>query len=225
LIARLKSRRQSDSEDPCIYVIAGPNGAGKSSIVGQALGLRGIRAFNPDEAAKQVRIASPSLSIEETNSIAWHEGVRLVRRAIDERLDFAFETTLGGHTITELLGFATSSGIELRIWFVALASVELHIERVRARVQRGGHDIPVAAIRARYDQSRTNLVRLLPVLRELWLYDNSVDADFDSGFPPKPRLILHFKDKQVVTTCPLRETPDWAKPIVAECFRISRTHS
>jgi hypothetical protein len=96
LIARLKSRRQSDSEDPCIYVIAGPNGAGKSSIVGQALGLRGIRAFNPDEAAKQVRIASSSLSIEQTNSIAWHEGVRLLRRAIDERLDFAFETTLGG---------------------------------------------------------------------------------------------------------------------------------
>jgi predicted ABC-type ATPase len=216
---------QSDVEAPCIYVIAGPNGAGKSSIIGDVISRQGVRTFNPDAAAKQVRAANPSLSTEESNSVAWHEGVRLLRQAIDDRLTFAFETTLGGQTITELLESAAATRIDLRIWYVALTSAELHIQRVKSRVERGGHDIPVDAIRSRYDQSRSNLIQLLPVLRELWLYDNSLEADPEAGVPPKPRLIIHIAKTQIVATCPLRETPGWAKPIVAECFRISRPRS
>jgi predicted ABC-type ATPase len=210
---------------PCIYVIAGTNGAGKSSILGQALSRRGVSAFNPDDAAKKFLTADPSISVEQANSRAWSEGVRLLKSAIENRLDFAFETTLGGRTIAELLESATSTGIDLRIWYVALASVQLHINRVEARVRRGGHDIPHAAIHYRYDQSRLNLIRLLPVLRELWLYDNSFEADPYTGVAPQPRLIVHFKEKRIVTACALPETPDWAKPIVVECFRISPQRS
>jgi len=52
-----------------------------------------------------------------------------------------------------LLAAALSAGIEVRIWHVGLASAELHIARVRARVAKGGHDIPEALIRDRYDRS------------------------------------------------------------------------
>jgi predicted ABC-type ATPase len=224
VIVESNNPAQLNVKDSCIYVIAGPNGAGKSSIIGDVISRRGVRTFNPDAAAKQVRSADPSLSTEESNSVAWHEGVRLLRQAIDDRLDFAFETTLGGHTITGLLESAAAAGIDLRIWYVALDSAELHIQRVKSRVERGGHDIPVDAIRARYDQSRLNLIRLLPVLRELWLYDNSVDSDPIAGLDPKPRLIVQVASRKVVATCELSETPDWAKPILAECFRISRQH-
>lgn len=199
---------------PQIIVLAGVNGAGRSSIAGAALRSSGADYFNPDEATRQFRDHYPGLSLEEANSRAWHAGVRLLQRVINERLQFAFETTLGGRTITGLLMKAANVGIAVRIWYVGLSSVDLHVARVRSRVARGGHDIPEARIRERYDSSRRNLIALLPHLTELKLYDNSRNADPAAGERPRPVLILHMKSGLVEDTCPLQDVPDWAKPIV-----------
>lgn len=199
----------------CIYVLAGTNGAGKSSIGGAMLREEGVEHFDPDDAARLILAANPDATQATVNSAAWHEGRRLLERAIDERLNFAFETTLGGRTITALLDRASAEGIDVRIWYVGLASPELHIARVRARVARGGHDIPERTIRERCVSSRLNLIRLLPNLTELFVYDNSTDADPADGKTPEPLLILHVVDNTPVSSCDLRLVPEWAKPIVA----------
>ena len=204
---------------PRIYVLAGTNGAGKSSIAGAMLLRQRVEYFNPDEAARRIRAANPGISQTQANGAAWHEGKRLLERAIAERLDFAFETTLGGRTITALLERAASRGFEVRIWYVGLNGPELHIARVRARVVKGGHDIPEPRIRERYDASRLNLIRLLPSLSELWVYDNSKDADPDAGVAPEPRLVLHVRHGAVVGPRDLALTPEWAKAIVAAVIK------
>lgn len=122
---------------PRIYVIAGVNGAGKSSIAGATFRALGSEYFNPDEAARRLMAVNPALSQKDANSAAWRQGVRLLKLAIEERLDFALETTLGGNTVTHILAQAAKQGIELHIWYVGLSSPELHLERVRARVRRG----------------------------------------------------------------------------------------
>jgi hypothetical protein len=71
--------------------------------------------------------------------------------------------------------------------------VERHIERVRARVRKGGHDIPEADIRRRFDNSRLNLIHLMP----------------------RPKLVLHMERGRIVGPRNLVRTPEWAKPIVA----------
>ncbi|MHC1481789.1 hypothetical protein ACYJW8_16265, partial [Frateuria aurantia] len=83
--------------------------------------------------------------------------------AMAEGSDFAFETTLGGNTIPRLLREACDHH-KVAIWFCGLATVELHIARVAARVAAGGHDIPVEKIHARFDSARENLLDLLPYL-------------------------------------------------------------
>ena len=208
---------------PCIYVLAGTNGAGKSSIGGAAFRERGADYFNPDEAARAIRDKNPRITLEEANSAAWFEGKRLLERAIRERLDYAFETTLGGHTIAALLETAMAAGIEVRIWYAGLESAELHIARVRARVAKGGHDIPESKIRERYEQSRLNLIRLMPALAELRIYDNSEKADPEAGAAPEPRLILHMKGAAIVESCALEEVPEWTKPLMAVAIRIAGT--
>lgn len=197
-----------------IYVLAGTNGAGKSSIGGAIFREKGADYFNPDEAARRILSANPSISQEEANSAAWNEGRRLLERAIDERRDFAFETTLGGQTIAALLQKAAASGIEVRVWYVGLQDIELHIARVRARVRKGGHDIPEKKIRERYIRSRWNLIQLLPRLTELRVYDNSAEGDPQRGETPKPELILHVDSGKVVEMCEARRAPEWAKPIL-----------
>jgi len=202
-----------------VYVLAGTNGAGKSSIAGAMLLRQRVEYLNPDEAARRILAANPGISQTRANGAAWHEGKRLLERAIVERLDFVFETTLGGRTITGLLERAASLGIEVRMWYVGLSSPEHHIARVRARVAKGGHDIPESRIRERYDASRLNLIRLLPSLSELWVYDNSEEADPDAGMAPEPKLVVHIRRGAIVGPRDLSRTPDWAKAIVAAAMK------
>ena len=98
---------------------------------------------------------------------------------------------------------------------MGLASPELHVERVAARVRRGGHAIPEEIIRRRYERSRLNLVQLMPSLAELRVYDNSADADPEAGQVPTPQLVLHLEAGRTVGPEDLSQAPDWAKPIVA----------
>ena len=205
----------------CVYVIAGTNGGGKSSIAGAMLRQHGVEPFDPDAAARRIALRLPGLSQAEVNSAAWHEGRRLLERAIAERLSFAFETTLGGATMTALLEQALASGLDVRVWYVGLDSPERHLARVRARVAAGGHDIPEATVRRRFHTSRLNLVRLLPRLTELRVYDNSAEADPATGVAPAPRLLLHTRRGRIVASGPLAATPAWAKPILAAALKIS----
>lgn len=204
---------------PCIYVLAGTNGAGKSSLIGAMLLQSGVEYFNPDLASQRIVSANPAVSQEQANSAAWHEGKRLLERAIHERLNFAFETTLGGKTIPNLLDRALSQGVEVRIWYVGLDSIERHIARVRSRVAHGGHDIPEQRIRERYVRSRLNLIRLLPRLTELLLFDNSFEADPHTDATPKPKLLLHLVRGKVAESCKLVDVPAWAKPILAAALK------
>lgn len=209
------------SSPPRIYVLAGVNGGGKSSIGGAAFRASGTDYYNPDETARELKETQPGLTWAEANASAWRIGQALLERAIRERLDFAFETTLGGNTIPRLLAEAAKSDIEIRVWYVGLESAELHIERVAARVRRGGHSIPEEMIRQRYERSRLNLIQLLPSLTALRVYDNSSDADPESGERPAPRLVLHLEQGRIVGPEDLSQTPNWARPIVAAALQRS----
>ena len=134
---------------------------------------------------------------------------------------FTFETTLGGETITRVLVEAATHGAVVRIWFVGLESVEFHIQRVAARVKKGGHNIPESDIRRRWVGSHANLIRLIPHVTDLRVYDNSVERDPATGAPPEPRLVLCIEEQRL--TFPpadrLGDTPQWAKPIVFAAYR------
>jgi len=204
-----------------IYVLSGVNGAGKSSIAGAVFRNKGADYYNPDEAARILIETNPALAQADANSRAWHAGVRLLERAIDERLDYAFETTLGANTIPRLVAQAAARGIEINVWYVGLSSAELHVERVRSRVRQGGHDIPVEDIYRRYQHSRLNLIELLPVITALRLFDNSIDADPAAGHTPQSALLLHIERGEVLNPLDLEQTPMWAKPIVAAALKLS----
>lgn len=210
----------SSPQSPRIYVLAGVNGAGKSSLAGAAFRATGADYYNPDEVARHLMASNSSLRQADANSAAWRKGVELLQRAIDERKDFAFETTLGANTIPRLLAQAASQGIELYVWYVGLSGPELHIERVQARVRRGGHAIAAEHIHRRYEHSRLNLIELLPRITALRVYDNSVDADPAAGKIPKPKLVLQMENGKILSPRDFKNTPTWAKPIVAAALKL-----
>lgn len=124
--------------------------------------------------------------------------------------------------MTLLLGNAVEAGFDVRVWFIGLSSVEQHIARVRARVAHGGHDIPEAKIRERWDSSRRNLIKLMPRLTEIRVFDNSDERSPENGKIPPPRLLLHWKRGAIIapSISALESTPEWAKPIVASALKL-----
>jgi predicted ABC-type ATPase len=205
---------------PTITVLAGTNGAGKSSIGGARLAAANTPFYNPDVETQALIAANPGMTLDEANATAWRIGKERLETAIADRQNFNFETTLGGTTITRLLAKAHAKGLRLRIWYCGLTDAELHIARVRARVRRGGHDIPATKIRERYDASRSNLCSILPSLDELMLYDNSAEADPGSGEFPRPVQLLHFRDGKILNR--VSSMPNWAKPIAAVVMSLAR---
>jgi predicted ABC-type ATPase len=205
-----------------ITVLAGTNGAGKSSVAGEFLRQHGGTCFDPDQAAREILDAHPGMDQEAANGLAWNEGLRQLQTAVRLRMDYAFETTLGGATIAAALERALDEGMDVSILFVGLATVDLHLARVRERVAKGGHPIPEDAVRRRFESSRLNLIRLLARLTELKVFDNSAQADPHQGRAPSPRLLLHLRKGMLLgpDRSVLPQTPEWAKPIVEAALAL-----
>jgi predicted ABC-type ATPase len=207
---------------PFVFVLAGVNGAGKSSVGGAMLAEHGLAWFNPDSFARELA-AQLGLPAEEANARAWTYGRSQLEAAIANGTNYAFETTLGGRTIPALLAEAAATH-DIVMLFCGLRSPEMHIQRVRARVANGGHDIPQDKIRERWVGSRINLIRLMPQLSRLQVFDNSTEAAPGQDIPD-PVLVLELVEGRVSypaqdDTQVLESIPEWARPIVQAAMEI-----
>lgn len=199
---------------PVLYVLAGVNGAGKSSVGGHLLERAGLTWFDPDTFAREL-MAETRCDQTEANAAAWQEGIRRLDEAVANGAHYAFETTLGGRTVSTRIN-AASRTHDVLMWFCGLSSPELHLARVKARVAVGGHDIPEAKIRERYPAALENLIALMPYLAHLQVYDNSAEAAPGAAIP-EPTLVAEMISGKLawpIDLGSLQRTPEWAKPLM-----------
>lgn len=100
------------------------------------------------------------------------------------------------------------------MWCCGLATPELRLARVAARVAAGGHDIPAAQIRERWLRSPLNLINLMPQFNELRVFDNSAQAA-PGQVVADPLLMLHVAQGAVQfpsSLADLQGVPAWARP-------------
>lgn len=155
-----------------LYIIAGCNGAGKTtasySILPEILDCKEF--VNADEIAKGLSPFQPEK--------ASFEAGRIMLNRIDELLhkevDFAFETTLSAKSYISIVKKAQSQGYFVTLIFFWLNSIELAKQRVRIRVNEGGHNIPEDVIERRYSRGIKNFFNIyLEKCDNVMLFDNS----------------------------------------------------
>ena len=157
---------------PRLYIISGCNGAGKTTASYTMLPemLECSEFVNSDEFAKGLSPFDPSkASIQASRYM-----ITKIRYLLKKQKDFAVETTLATRTLLKTAKMAQAAGYTVTLLYFWLNSPELAIERVRARVEAGGHDIPEETIRRRYQVGIDYFFHYYAPICERWiLADNS----------------------------------------------------
>ncbi len=100
----------------------------------------------------------------------------------------AFETTLSGVSYANKIEKWKALGYEMVLLYFWLPSVDMAIERVKTRVQQGGHNIPEEDIRRRFTRSWDNFNNVYKLIVDKWLV---VDTSFTV-----PKLVESYGDVQ-----------------------------
>ena len=141
-----------------LYIIAGCNGAGKTTasytILPEMLNCKEfVNADSIDEG----------LSPFNYESVAFEAGrimLQRIHQLMEEKVDFAFETTLAAKSYVPLIKSAKRFGYEITLLYFWLNSPELAKQRVALRVKKGGHNIPHEIIERRYYRGIYNFFNL-----------------------------------------------------------------
>lgn len=172
------SRRVAEAPDAYsaatlkVLVIAGPNGAGKTTFAKEYLQneARCPHFINADYIAHGLSPFAPGLAVLKAGRLM----VRELSDHFRQRRSVAVETTLSGRRYARLIPQWQHGGYKVKLIFLALQSVDLAIARVNSRARQGGHPIPEATVRRRYDAGRLNFDTVYKQLVDAWaLYDNS----------------------------------------------------
>ncbi|MCD7955176.1 MAG: zeta toxin family protein [Lachnospiraceae bacterium] len=120
-----------------VYTIyAGVNGAGKSTIYRIMNPVSDEKWVNSDEI---LRAAGGDWNVEKDQWDAMKEAAFRINHFIKEGISFSQESTLAGRTNIITIRKAKEQGFFIRLYYVGLANAALAVERVRQRVEAGGH--------------------------------------------------------------------------------------
>ncbi len=118
----------------------------------------GLSPLNPDIA----KIAAGKIFLNE------------LQRLADAMIDFAFETTLSGKGYRQRFLALRKAGYTIEIVYLRLASPQLALKRIAARVRHGGHDIPKEDVLRRFERGWQNFQTVYRQLADRWaVFDNS----------------------------------------------------
>lgn len=157
---------------PRLYIISGCNGAGKTTASYSLLPemLNCSEFVNSDEFAKGLSPFDPSKASIQASRFM----LMKIRYLLARQQDFAIETTLATRTLLKTVKMAQAAGYTVTLLYFWLRSPELAIERVKARVEAGGHNIPEETIRRRYQVGIYYFFNYYAPVCERWiLADNS----------------------------------------------------
>ena len=157
---------------PKLYIISGCNGSGKTTASYTLLPeMWECKYFvNSDEFAKGLSPFDP----DKASLSAGRFMVKRINYLLERKEDFCIETPLSSRTLMNTIETARGYGYTITILFFWIDNVELAIQRVKARVTAGGHNVPEPTIRRRYRSGLRHFFEdYMPVSDRWMLADNT----------------------------------------------------
>ncbi len=137
---------------PWLVIIGGPNGAGKTTFARSAAREWSLHYLGADLVAEEMGLGSDGPDAVR----AGRAFAERVRAAIANRESLLIESTLSGRGTGRLIRQARNAGYRVTVGFVFVDSPDTCIQRIRARVRKGGHFVPDEDVRRRFRRSIAN---------------------------------------------------------------------
>ena len=183
---------------PRLYIISGCNGAGKTTASYSLLPemLECSEFVNSDEFAKGLSPFDPSkASIKASRYM-----LLKIRYLLKRQMDFAVETTLATRTLLKTVKMAQEAGYTVTVLYFWLNSPELAVERVKARVEAGGHNIPEETIRRRYHVGIDYFFHDYAPVCERWILADNSQIPFRVIAEGSKNDVVNIKDRATYET-------------------------
>jgi predicted ABC-type ATPase len=153
-------------KDKSLTIIAGGNGVGKTTFAHQFLSENQDYAFlNADEIAKEIggsKVSAGKMFFKRLND------------AIDAEKSLLIESTLSGRYLIRFINLLREKNYEITIIFLFAETPEILIERIKVRVEKGGHFVPDEDVRRRFKRGKSNFWNVYKNLADSWsLFYNS----------------------------------------------------
>ena len=179
---------------PRLYIISGCNGAGKTTASYSLLPemLDCSEFVNSDEFAKGLSPFDPSKASIQASRFM----IMKIRYLLKRQQDFAIETTLATRTLLKTAKQAQSAGYTVTLLYFWLNSPDMAVERVRARVEAGGHNIPEETIRRRYSRGIYYFFNLYAPISERWILADNSQIPFRVIAEGSKDEIVNIKDHE-----------------------------
>lgn len=180
---------------PRLYIISGCNGAGKTTASYSLLPemLECSEFVNSDEFAKSLSPFDPSLASIQASRYM----LMKIRYLLKKEKDFAIETTLATRTLLKIVKSAQAAGYTVTLLYFWLNSPELAVERVRARVEAGGHNIPEETIRRRYQVGVDYFFHIYAPISERWILADNSQIPFRVIAEGSKDDVINVRDKEI----------------------------
>ncbi len=179
---------------PRLYIISGCNGAGKTTASYSLLPemLDCSEFVNSDEFAKGLSPFNP----EKASIQASRYMLLKIRYLLKKQRDFAVETTLATRTLLKTARLAQDAGYTVTLLYFWLNTPELAIERVKARVETGGHNIPEETIRRRYHVGIDYFFHYYAPICERWILADNSQIPFRVIAEGSKDDVINIKDEE-----------------------------
>ncbi|MEA2119693.1 zeta toxin family protein [Halovibrio sp. HP20-50] len=92
---------------------------------------------------------------------------------IASRISFTFETVMSSKDKIQVLQAARHAGFKNYLYYIATDDPAINVQRVRNRVNIGGHPVPEDKIRQRYYRSLDLLLSAIKLTDRAFIFDNS----------------------------------------------------
>ena len=163
---------------PDLVIIAGPNGAGKTTFAREYLSKEAMRFefVNADEIARTLALET---GLQTRRDI---RAGRLMLARIDDFIgagaDLAIETTLATLTYAHKIPAWRQRAYNVSLVYLRLNSVAESLDRVRRRVEAGGHNIPPEVIERRFHKSTDYFETIYKPIVNHWYVWESREGKF-----------------------------------------------
>ncbi len=137
-----------------LVILAGANGTGKTTFAKEFLKEYKIEFLNADEIALEA--CGNNKDIDKKRISSGKKFIIELQKLLKNGRSVAVESTLSGTYLEKIISRIRRSGYRISIIYVFIDNPQIALERIKARVLSGGHDVPKKDVIRRFYRSKSN---------------------------------------------------------------------